>query len=34
MDDATRQKAESNFPKYYEYFAAVDTTAQGTVSFN
>ncbi|KAK7970788.1 hypothetical protein PG988_009861 [Apiospora saccharicola] len=34
MEDATRQKAESSYPRYYEYFGEADVNAQGTASFN
>ncbi|KAK9777032.1 putative Pre-mRNA-processing factor 39 [Seiridium cardinale] len=34
LDDATREKAESTYPMYYEYIAEPDANAQGTASFN
>jgi hypothetical protein len=34
LDEATRQKAESNFPMYYEYIDEPDPMAQGTAPFN
>ncbi|KAI0125910.1 pre-mRNA-processing factor 39 [Xylariales sp. AK1849] len=34
LDDITRQKAESNYPMYYEYIADPDSDAQATATFN
>lgn len=33
MDPATRARAESNYPAYYEYYMEPDSSAQGTASF-
>jgi hypothetical protein len=34
LDDATRIKAESTYPMYYEFIAEADANAPGTASFN
>lgn len=34
LDDATRYRAESTYPAYYEFIAEPDPEAQGTASFN
>ncbi|OTB06678.1 hypothetical protein M426DRAFT_318739 [Hypoxylon sp. CI-4A] len=33
LDEATRAKAESRYPVYYEYYTEPDLSSQGTVSF-
>ncbi|KAI0141073.1 pre-mRNA-processing factor 39 [Hypoxylon sp. NC0597] len=33
LDDATRAKAESRYPAYYEYYTEPEPTLQGTASF-
>ncbi|KAI1088536.1 pre-mRNA-processing factor 39 [Rostrohypoxylon terebratum] len=33
LDDATRTKAESRYPAYYEYYMEPDSNAQGTAPF-
>ncbi|KAI5866613.1 pre-mRNA-processing factor 39 [Durotheca rogersii] len=33
LDDATRAKAESRYPAYFEYYTEADSGAQGTASF-
>ncbi|KAI2629841.1 pre-mRNA-processing factor 39 [Hypoxylon sp. NC1633] len=33
MDEATRAKAESRYPAYFEYYMEPDSSAQGTASF-
>ncbi|KAI0164886.1 pre-mRNA-processing factor 39 [Xylariaceae sp. FL1272] len=34
LDDATRVKAESRYPNYYEYYAELDASSQGTAPFH
>lgn len=34
LDDATRLKAESSYPMYYEFVRESDANAPGTASFD